>query len=315
MPVVVAHKALGGSVVLDVNGSVAANIHALHKDVVVDAAQLETDITGGGPGVYTNGDVTIDATDSANPILTIDNDSSVIAQAASTAELALGYSRPMMNLGGGTLYSGLRGKYYKVGLARASVRLGTLIDGAEQALDDATDEDFVTDTAMGLDLGVLWVNEHFRLGATLANLNEPSFNFGDVNNIGDYSDPGILSQIRESNSYTMEKQLSFEGALYTASQNWVISAAMDANAVEDALGDEYRWATVSAAYATDTWWLPGIRAGIRKNLAGSKVNYLSVGTTLAMLNLDLAWSSDKVTIDGESVPRGAMFNLGLEMSL
>jgi len=89
---------------------------------------------------------------------------------------------------------------------------------------------------------------------------------------------------------------------------------LDANAVEDVFGDEYRWATVSAAYATDSWWLPGIRAGLRKNLAGSEINYYTLGATLAMVNFDVAWSSDTVTIDDSTVPRGAMFNLGLEVS-
>ena len=317
MPLVVAHKALGGSIVLDINASIAVKVHALNTDVIVDAAQLETDILA-APATpsFTNGDVTIDNTDPFNPVLTIDNDSSVIAKASTTSELALGYSRPVMELGGGTLYGGLRGRYHKVGLARAAIRLGTLIDGAEQAFDDAADEDFVTDSAFGLDLGLLWINDHFRLGATLANLNQPEFDFGDINKVtdGTYTNAGIISQIRESNTFTLEKQLTVEAAIYTKNQNWVISAAMDANAIEDALGDEYQWATVSAAYATDSWFLPGIRAGLRQNLAGTKVNYLTGGVTMGPVNLDLAYSPDEVTIDGETVPRGAILNLGLEVS-
>jgi hypothetical protein len=112
----------------------------------------------------------------------------------------------------------------------------------------------------------------------------------------------------------MERQLSVEAALYTASQNWVISAGYDVNAIKDVFGDEYQWATVSAAYATDTWFLPGIRAGLRKNLAGTEINYLSLGATLGAFNIDLAWSPDKVDIDGDTVPRGAMLNLGLELT-
>ena len=316
MPIVVAHKALGGSIVLDINASVAVKVHALNTDVIVDAAQLETDILAapGGTTSVSNGDVSVNIADPFNPVLTIDNDSSVIAKASSTAELAVGYSRPVMELGGGTLYGGLRGRYHKVGLARAAIRLGTLIDGAEQAFDDAADEDFVTDTALGLDVGMLWVNDHFRLGATLANLNQPEFKFGDISTIGNFTDAGIINQIRDTNSYTMEKQLTVEAAIYTKNQNWVISAAMDANAIEDALGDEYQWSTVSAAYATDSWFLPGIRAGLRQNLAGTKVKYLTGGVTMGPVNLDLAYSPDKVTIDGETVPRGAILNLGLELT-
>jgi len=162
---------------------------------------------------------------------------------------------------------------------------------------------------------VLWASEYYRAGATLTNINEPEFKFSPIDLSG-YSDPGgpVYQKLAASNTYTMEKQLQLEAALYTASQNWVISGGLDANAVEDVFGDEYRWATVSAAYATDTWWLPGIRAGLRKNLAGSEISYYTLGATLAMVNVDVAWSSDTVTIDDSSVPRGAMLNLGLEVS-
>ncbi|MDT8384497.1 MAG: conjugal transfer protein TraF [Gammaproteobacteria bacterium] len=308
MPLVVAHQALGGSLVFDVNGSVAARVSALHDTVVFNetaAAAGTDDLTD---------DVVVTFVGGAPTGYTIDNDSSLVIRGASTTELALGYSRPVMELGGGTLYGGLRGRYYTVGMARAVTRLGDLVNDAEQAFDDALDEDFVTDTGLGLDLGVLYVKEHFRLGATLTNLNEPEFEFGQLSNLGDFTDPEVRAALISSNSYTMERQLQLEAALYTASQNWVLSAAMDANAVADALGDDYQWATISAAYATDTWFLPGIRAGLRQNLAGTKVKYLTGGLTLGPVNLDVAYSPDTVTIDGESVPRGAIVNLGLELS-
>ena len=302
MPVVVAHKALGGSFVLDINGGFSVKVHALHATIQDTSfgAAIEADILDNATidGTYDNGETSIDLTDPTSPVITIDNDSSVIAKAATNAELAVGYSRPVMELGGGTLYGGLRGRYHKVGLARAAIRLGTLIDGAKQAFEDAKDEDFVTDTALGLDVGMLWVNDHFRLGATMANINQPEFKFGDISTIGSFTDTAVIKQIRDSNTYTLEKQLTFEGAIYTESQNWVISAALDANAIEEALGDEYQWSTVSAAYATDSWFLPGIRAGIRQNLAGSKVKYLTGGVTMGPVNLDIAYSPDSVTIDG-----------------
>jgi len=171
-----------------------------------------------------------------------------------------------------------------------------------------------SDSGLGLDLGLLWVSENYRVGATFTNINEPSFDTGTVDLTNYDPNSSVTQRLAADSSYTMEKQLSVEASLYTASQNWVVSAAMDGNAVKDSLGDEYQWATLSAAYASDSWYLPGIRAGYRANLAGTEITYYTLGTTIAIVNLDVAWSPDDVTIDGKSVPRGAMVNLGLELS-
>ena len=308
IPLVIAHKGLGGSLAFDVNKSFVTRATALHETVTFNsaAALAGTDdptddvvVTFNGSGVPTG--------------YTFDNDSSALIKAGLVTDLSLGYSRPLMKAQAATLYAGARAHYYTVEQSRTAIRMTNLTDVQTQ-FENALDQSRNSESAMGLDVGVLWVSEHYRAGATLANVNEPSFDAATIDLTG-YDLAGTVAQeLAADNKYTMEKQLQLEAALYTASQNWVISGGFDANAVKDVLGDEYRWATVSAAYATDTWWLPGIRAGIRKNLAGSKVNYLSVGTTLAMVNLDLAWSSDKVTIDGSTVPRGAIFNLGLELS-
>jgi hypothetical protein len=95
----------------------------------------------------------------------------------------------------------------------------------------------------------------------------------------------------------------------------VLNAAIDANAVMDPVGDDYQWATFSAAYATNSWILPGFRVGYRSNLAGTELDYLDAGFTLfKVLNLDVAWGLDSVEIDGDSAPRSLLVNLGLELS-
>lgn len=318
MPLVVAHKAFGGSIVLDINGSVTSKVYGLHDSIDVDGVQLQSDIIANPAlGTYTNGDVTIsyDPLDATNSTLTVDNDSSVVAKAAYTAEVALGYSRPVLHADTGTLYAGLRGRYYKVGLTRKAIRLGDLED-VEQELENISDEDLSESTALGVDLGVLWIEEHYRLGATLTNLNEPSFKYPSFDATS-FNNPtsGVAAAIAGDDTYTMSSQLKLEAALYSASQNWVLSAAMDANAVMDPMGDEYQWATASAAYATDSWWIPGLRLGYRQNLAGSELSYATAGLTLfKMLNLDVAYGLESVTIDGETVPRSVIANLGLEVT-
>jgi hypothetical protein len=321
MPLVVAHKAFGGSIVVDINGSVTSKVYGLHDTIVVDGVALQTaienDITNNTvQPSYTNGDVTIaydQGTGNAN--LTVDNDSSVVAKAAYTAEVALGYSRPVFNSDTGTLYAGLRGRYYQVGLTRKAIRLSNL-DNVEQELDNISDEDLETSTAIGVDAGVLWVEEHYRVGATLTNINEPSFKYPTFDTTPFNNPNGIVATtIAADDTYTMESQLKLEAALYSANQNWVLSAAMDANPVVDPMGDEYQWATASGAYATDSWLIPGLRLGYRKNLAGSELSYATAGLTLfKVLNLDVAYGLESVTIDGETVPRSLMANLGLEVT-
>lgn len=308
IPLVIAHKGLGGSLAFDVNKSFVTRATGLHETVTFNSAAALA-----GTDDLTD-DVVVTFTGGVPTGYTFDNDSSVLIKASLITDLSLGYSRPVMKAQEATLYAGARAHYYTVEQSRTAIRMTNLTDVQTQ-FEDALDASRDSQSGMGLDVGVLWVSEHYRAGATLTNVNEPDFDTAAIDVSGFKDSSGTVAQeLLADNKYTMEKQLQLEAALYTASQNWVISGGLDANAVKDVMGDEYRWATVSAAYATDTWWLPGLRAGIRKNLAGTKINYLSVGATLAMVNLDLAWSSDKVDIDGESVPRGAIFNLGVELS-
>ena len=114
----------------------------------------------------------------------------------------------------------------------------------------------------------------------------------------------------------MKPQLEMEGAFYSESQNWVLNAALDGNKVQDPVGRDFQWATLSAAYATNSWWIPGVRVGYRTNLAGSKLNYVTGGLTMfKALSLDIAYGLKSITDNsGKSIPRSAMINLGLQMT-
>lgn len=84
----------------------------------------------------------------------------------------------------------------------------------------------------------------------------------------------------------------------------------DANAVPDPLGDEYQWLSAGAGFASDKWWLPGGRIGVRKNVAGSQLTYLTAGVTFFnFINLDVASTTETIKLNGQTVPRGAMANL------
>ena len=303
MPLVISHKGLGGSFVLDANFSAIANMTFLSDPVALQGsdvlAAVQAYITGGGAGPFS-----ITLPDNST-------DSTLLVKAAAVAELALGYSRPVFNSDAGELMAGLRAKYYKVGLTRAAQRL-LATNGAQNTFDAG--KDYVYSSGFGVDLGALWISKNYRVGGWVDNINKPSFKFNDVDVTG-YTDATVIAELSKSATYEMDSQLHLEGALYTESQNWVINVGLDGNAIKDPVGSEYQWGTLSAGYATDSWWIPGFRVGYRSNMAGTKLSYLTGGLTLfKSVTLDLAYGLDSVVIDGNKAPRSAMANLGLELS-
>ena len=113
----------------------------------------------------------------------------------------------------------------------------------------------------------------------------------------------------------MERQLKLEASYFTTNRRWTVNLGLDANDVEDPVGDDFQWFTLSAGYATDSWWLPGVRFGYRQNLAGTELKYLGVGVTaFKILNIDIASSLDQVTINGTKLPQGLIASIGFEIS-
>jgi len=302
MPIVVSTDWLGGSLVFDANFSVASRAEILHTNIRFDSDNIsstEDDIN------YTPGQTSF----------SVDNDDTVLVRAAATAELALGYSRLVLSAQNGDLYGGVRGKFYRVGLTQQNVRMGD-VDNSEDLFNDIGDEDFTDDTGLGLDIGLLWKSMHYRAGATLTNINEPEFVYNNLNSTGYNTAGPVFLRLQSKKKYVMETQLKLEGALFSQNQNWVLAAGLDANSAKDPFGDEYQWATISAAYASPGWIIPAVRAGYRGNLSGSELSYLTFGATLfKFLNFDLAYSLDEVVVDGDKLPRSIIVNFGIEVTL
>lgn len=286
MPLVITHEALGGSLALDANFGAFGHLSVFDAPVDYNIGTSE-----------------------------IESDSALMVRGAEVAEVSLGYSRSLVKSATGELFGGLRGKYYRIGLAQSLTRVSATGGDSEDVLDDQMDQNLEETSDFGVDLGFLWVSDHYRLGATFANLNEPSFDYRAPDTTG-YTDPGVLGDVAAlDNQYVMEMQTRLEAAVYSANRNWVLGLGYDANPVEDPAGEEYQWASVSAAYATDSWWIPGLRVGYRANMAGSELTYATLGLTLfKLLNLDVAYGLEKVEVDQEDYPRSLLVNLGLELS-
>lgn len=292
-PLVVTRKGWGGSFVLDANASAIANMTFLADQM----APVTSEPFGGSYNL---------------PI----NDSTLLVKAAVVGELGLGYSRPVLTRDTGDLTAGVRLKYYEVRLAR-DAQLLINSTGAQSTL--KASQTYTSNTGVGLDVGTLWTAKRYRVGAWVNNINGPSFQYNTITSAeltaAGYSNSAIMNQLTGDLTYKMKPQLEMEGAFYSDSQNWVLNATLDGNKVQDPVGRDFQWATLSAAYATSSWWIPGIRVGYRANLAGSKLSYVTGGLTLfKALSLDIAYGLQSISNSGTTIPRSAMINLGLNMT-
>lgn len=315
-PFVVSRKGWGGSIVLDANVSAIANMSFLADPLAQVSATDPAVIAAATAGTYT-----LPA-----------NDSTLLVKAAVVGEVGLGYSRSIFTreapepiegeptpgvlsvsqLKAGELTAGVRVKYYQVKLADNAQKLTSTTTGAQDTLD--ANQTYTTSSGFGLDVGTLWTSKHYRAGAWINNLNSPSFKYNAIDTTG-YANLAVAAQVNSDLTYEMKPQLQLEGAIFSESQNWVINGGLDGNAVKDPVGRDFQWATLSAAYATDSWWIPGARVGYRTNLAGSKLSYVTAGLTMfKALSLDVAYGLDSLSYEGKSIPRSAMINLGLQMT-
>jgi hypothetical protein len=312
MPLVVSKKSWGGSLVLDANVSAVASMSFIADPLFISSATA-TSIAQ----TFDNAASTSNTSTYALP--TIANDSTLRVKAAMVREVGLGYSRPMLSSETGDLTAGIRAKYYQVKLERKAQKLITS-SGAKSTF-KASQTSYTSSSGLGLDVGTLWTAKRYRVGAWVNNLNKPSFKYNDLTaaeltTAGYTSGTPIYNQLASRESYEMKPQLELEGAFFSESQNWVVNAGVDANAVPDPVGRDFQWATLSAAYATNSWWIPGIRIGYRTGLAGSKLRYATAGLTIIKaLSLDVAYGLDSIKDNnGKVIPRSAMINLGIQMT-
>jgi len=238
-----------------------------------------------------------------------DNNSGVITRAAQITEISIGYSRKVWQQADDKVYVGVKSKYYDVSLSNTAVPLSN-IENARTIFDALDKSNFSYQQDFGIDLGAIWSGKQYQVGATLTNLNEPDFQYPP----SDLSGPAIIRLIRDSERYVMQRQLKLDGGYIINDGAWGINFGLDANPVPDPMGDDYQWASVGAGFASDSWWLPGARVGLRKNMAGTKLTYVTAGiTAFNNVNLDLAATTQTIQVNDRTIPRGLIANLGVQV--
>ena len=235
---------------------------------------------------------------------------SFYAQTATDLNVGLGYSQSMWENSHGMLVGGAKANLHQISMGRALVRLDDKNNDAGDAISDAISDDAISSTGLGIDLGAVWVSNYYQVGLTLANINEPEFDGAPLNSSAIPSS----SNVSTTDKYVMEMQSTVDAAVSTKGKQVTLGMSYDANAVKDAVGDEYQWAVASVSYYGDSHFVPGLRAGYRQNLAGTELSYATFGlTVLKRLNIDLGVALETVKDeDGDEMPRSAYFSIGYD---
>ena len=320
IPVLISNDFLGGTWTFGANASLTTNLKGINDPIVFDsdlalqqlqdaydAAQIAT---GGDTFDLTGGlSVTVNPDGSTN--YSFENNSGTITRAAQVSELSIGYSRKLWAKENNEIYIGVKPKFYSVGLSNAFIFIDNIEDA--KSIFDALDRDsFQYTERVSMDIGAIWTGKQYQLGATITNINEPDFDYPEVD-LSSITNPDIVNAILSFQTYTMERQLKLEGGYISKNGAWGINVGLDANPVPDPMHDDYQWASVGLGFASDNWWLPGARVGIRKNMAGTALTYLTAGITVFNgINIDLATTTQTVKIDGDNIPQGAIVNVSAQ---
>lgn len=238
--------------------------------------------------------------------------------------LVKGFTDPL----GGRLLAGVRGNLYSMNLSKQVV--GLLNIDEDDELGDVIQDDLsankVTTTNIGLDLGLIWEAPNYHVGFNWRNINEPEFDYGTLGQNCSSKDSSTSmsncftalyfaadNRITLGETYVMTTQTTIDAALNTENKRWRVATSYDLQPMRDPIGDEYQWASASAAYVGST--ILGARVGLSKNLTGSNLTMVNAGLSLfGGMNLDLRYSLDKIEVDGSEAPRAFALNLGFENS-
>jgi hypothetical protein len=245
--------------------------------------------------------------------------------------VSVSYSRPLLEskLEDGSdrqLLVGVSLNGYQLDLSK-QVFLLQMLDGRDidEVMRDEYDQNMVSSTGFGLDVGILWRAGRYTAGVTVTNINEPSFDFGPIgvdcslrtdgsterSNCEAASAFADAGELRRNETHTKYAVAHAENS-FAIRDNWIVTAGMDLAEYNDMVGDEHQWATVATAVYPKIPFLPDARVGYRKNLVGSELSSITAGVGLFGLTLDVEWGLESTAVDGQAIPRRFAFALGFE---
>ncbi|BFM50943.1 hypothetical protein THO17_31060 [Marinomonas sp. THO17] len=262
--------------------------------------------------------------DSSGANVELVSDTSVHVKKVTDYRFGVGYSQSLGRPVSGAWILGGKLNFHSMGLGQEVAVLTSEDDDVSDAFDDFFMSRKNAQSNISLDLGAIWTAKNYQFGATVTSINEPEFDFDEIGNCAGLSDAALSKcnairrlaengQLSLNDTYKMKAQLTVDAALMSTNQNWSIAVSHDVNSVADPVGDKHQWSMISLSYFSDNLIFPGIRLGYRKNEVGSKLSYMTMGTTLfRRLDLDLAYSTQRNS--GEDLPRSVYFSIAYNLA-
>lgn len=254
----------------------------------------------------------------------LSTDTALSVKGAEVREVTAGYGRRVLRNDAGELQVGGTLTHYQAKLSKIVFRLEDTDDVGDTVTEEF-DSNQRTTSELGAGLGLLWTARNYQVGATARNLNKPEFDFPAIGeDCGDLDGDDrerceaaeqFAERIDREGTWTLDPQMTLEGALYTEDRTWVLAGSVDVSDVDDPVGDEVQWAAVSVSTDPRMRLMPSWRFGYRENLSGTERRYVTTGLSLfRALDLDIAYDLDSVEFDEEDYPRSLWVNLGLRLS-
>ncbi len=246
---------------------------------------------------------------------------------------AIGYARPMLDekqvaRWGGQLYAGTKVKLLNMELSKQVIALQQLGGkDVEDLIEDEYDNNLRSTTNVSVDVGISWLSKYYRAGLLLSNINSPSFDYGSIGTNCQQFGEGSFARnnceaaayfayekgrINANEKHTKHAAATLDGSVFPTA-NWAINASVDLAPYDDIVGDETQRFNISTSLNTTSTWLPDIRLGYQKNLAGSKLSAAGFGISLFdVFTLDAQVALDDVVIDGDKAPRSFALTIAFE---
>lgn len=244
--------------------------------------------------------------------------------------IAASYSRKAYQNNYGTLYAGAKLKFMNLALSKQIIPLVQL---AGSDLGDLIVDEFeknqVSSSGFGVDLGMVWDSNRYRVGFTIENINSPEFEYGalgeDCHLIAEQTPERTNCNaaydlvegkgvIKGKETHIKDASMRVDG-LVNLTERLQVSGSYDLTVYNDAIGYQHQWMHAAISYDSDYFLLPSLRVGYQENLAGTKTSSFMFGTTFfKIVSADLEIGLDNVSIDGTEVPRRFGFALSVQES-
>jgi F plasmid transfer operon, TraF, protein len=246
-------------------------------------------------------------------------------------EWSLGYGRPVYQIGNAEsphakIYFGGRVSAISMDLSKQALWLeGVQNEELSDIVRDEYDKHLVSNSAVNLDVGLVWSAANYRLGLTLSHLNSPSFDYNsvgvdcdnqatsvDIDNCYNAQNFIVEGRLKSQETHEM-KPITTADALLKITDRWILSGSYDLAQYDDIVGFENQHLHLATAYEPSGYWWPASRIGYSKNVVGAELTSVNVGLTFfGFLSLDVVYGQETTVVDGDEYPRKIGFSLGFE---